>query len=174
MTHPTNEKRECCHYVIQQFILQIFRSKSKLKRKAFFADTVFFPPKWKIAFYISACVITIEYNYQWMILKWFFFGFFFAWFVAGQSGHTSRQFFPYVSSESDLQHYKTISFRHSHNHEHRASSSLSNVPSDFKSDRIKVCHKVHQIKVKVTIRKCMPVQLLLYGYNWQIFSAISG
>lgn len=60
-------------------------------------------------------------------------------FLAGQSGHTSRQFFPYVSSESDLQHYKTISFRHSHNHEHRASSSLSNVPSDFKSDRIKVC-----------------------------------
>ncbi|XP_037044043.1 potassium voltage-gated channel subfamily H member 6 isoform X3 [Bradysia coprophila] len=58
-------------------------------------------------------------------------------FMTGQSGHTSRQFFPYVSSESDLQHYKTISFRHSHNHEHRTSSSLSNVPSDFRSDRIK-------------------------------------
>lgn len=77
-----------------------------------------------------------------------FFWFSFCVFFTGQSGHTSRQFFPYVSSESDLQHYKTISFRHSHNHEHRASSSLSNVPSDFRSDRIKVCQKAHQFKSK--------------------------
>ncbi|XP_055700968.1 potassium voltage-gated channel subfamily H member 6 isoform X3 [Phlebotomus papatasi] len=53
------------------------------------------------------------------------------------TGHSSRQYFPYVSSESDLQRYKAISFRHSSCHEPRSSSSLSNVPSDVKSDRIK-------------------------------------
>uniref|UniRef100_A0A1B0CAV0 PAS domain-containing protein n=1 Tax=Lutzomyia longipalpis TaxID=7200 RepID=A0A1B0CAV0_LUTLO len=46
------------------------------------------------------------------------------------TGHSSRQYFPYVSSESDLQRYKAISFRHSSCHEPRSSSSLSNVPSD--------------------------------------------
>ncbi|XP_037926588.1 potassium voltage-gated channel subfamily H member 2 isoform X2 [Hermetia illucens] len=57
------------------------------------------------------------------------------------TGQTSRQFFPYVSSESDLQRYKAISFRHNsctnEQHQRTASSSLSNVPSDLKSDRIK-------------------------------------
>ncbi|XP_059615567.1 potassium voltage-gated channel subfamily H member 6 [Phlebotomus argentipes] len=58
-------------------------------------------------------------------------------FMKGTTGHSSRQYFPYVSSESDLQRYKAISFRHSSCHEPRSSSSLSNVPSDVKSDRIK-------------------------------------
>ncbi|GAB0089902.1 hypothetical protein DMENIID0001_045280 [Sergentomyia squamirostris] len=58
-------------------------------------------------------------------------------FMKGTTGHSSRQYFPYVSSESDLQRYKAISFRHSSCHEPRSSSSLSNVPSDLKSDRAK-------------------------------------
>ncbi|XP_055686281.1 potassium voltage-gated channel subfamily H member 6 isoform X3 [Lutzomyia longipalpis] len=58
-------------------------------------------------------------------------------FMKGTTGHSSRQYFPYVSSESDLQRYKAISFRHSSCHEPRSSSSLSNVPSDVKSDRVK-------------------------------------
>lgn len=61
--------------------------------------------------------------------------------ILGRTGHVARQFFPYVSSESDLQRYKAISFRqHSANvsSDQHGSSSLSNVPSDYKSDRIKV------------------------------------
>ncbi len=102
--------------------------------------------KQTIAFYFAALIyhyIPSTYTMNKILMFSFSFSFRFSFFgafyFAGQSGHTSRQFFPYVSSESDLQHYKTISFRHSHNHEHRASSSLSNVPSDFKSDRCKVC-----------------------------------
>lgn len=59
----------------------------------------------------------------------------------GKSGHVSRQLFPYVSSESDLQRYKAISFRrHSTNvsSDPHGSSTLSNVPSEYRSDRVKV------------------------------------
>lgn len=61
--------------------------------------------------------------------------------IPGTTGHQMRQYFPYVSSESDLQRYKAISFRQNvtNNETTRASSSLSNVPSDMKSDRMKVC-----------------------------------
>lgn len=60
--------------------------------------------------------------------------------IPGTTGHQMRQYFPYVSSESDLQRYKAISFRQNvtNNETTRASSSLSNVPSDMKSDRMKV------------------------------------
>lgn len=62
-------------------------------------------------------------------------------FILGKSGHVARQYFPYVSSESDLQRYKAIPFRQNsvnNNNDQNGSSSLSNVPSDYKSDRIKV------------------------------------
>lgn len=58
-------------------------------------------------------------------------------------GHVSRQYFPYVSSESDLQRYKAISFRQNSTNvssDQHGSSSLSNVPSDYRSDRIKVTY----------------------------------
>jgi hypothetical protein len=57
--------------------------------------------------------------------------------VAGSTQNTARQYFPYVSSESDLQRYKAITFRQNSTiNEPRASSSLSNVPSD--SNKVKV------------------------------------
>ncbi|CRL03255.1 CLUMA_CG016966, isoform A [Clunio marinus] len=46
------------------------------------------------------------------------------------SGKAVRQYFPYVSSESDLQRYKAITLHKHPSNETRASSSLSNVPSD--------------------------------------------
>ncbi|XP_055380018.1 potassium voltage-gated channel subfamily H member 7-like isoform X8 [Condylostylus longicornis] len=59
----------------------------------------------------------------------------------GAAGHQARQFFPCVSSESDLQRYKAISFRQNsciiEPHQRTTSSSLSNVPSDMKSDKQK-------------------------------------
>lgn len=55
----------------------------------------------------------------------------------GPSGKAVRQYFPYVSSESDLQRYKAITFHKHPSNDTRASSSLSNVPSD--STRTKVC-----------------------------------
>lgn len=55
---------------------------------------------------------------------------------AGPSGKAVRQYFPYVSSESDLQRYKAITFHKHPSNDTRASSSLSNVPSD--STRTKV------------------------------------
>ncbi|XP_055611210.1 potassium voltage-gated channel subfamily H member 7-like isoform X3 [Uranotaenia lowii] len=51
-------------------------------------------------------------------------------FMRGPRGHTVRQYFPYVSSESDLQRYKAVPFKPNAVHEPRTSSSLSNVPSD--------------------------------------------
>ncbi|XP_055380012.1 uncharacterized protein LOC129611095 isoform X2 [Condylostylus longicornis] len=62
-------------------------------------------------------------------------------FMKGAAGHQARQFFPCVSSESDLQRYKAISFRQNsciiEPHQRTTSSSLSNVPSDMKSDKQK-------------------------------------
>uniref|UniRef100_A0A8D8HMU4 Potassium voltage-gated channel subfamily H member 7 n=1 Tax=Culex pipiens TaxID=7175 RepID=A0A8D8HMU4_CULPI len=47
------------------------------------------------------------------------------------TSHQARQYFPYVSSESDLQRYKAVPFKQQNSsHEPRTSSSLSNVPSD--------------------------------------------
>lgn len=63
------------------------------------------------------------------------------WIDIGKSGHVARQYFPYVSSESDLQRYKAIPFRQNstnNNNDQNGSSSLSNVPSDYKSDRMRV------------------------------------
>lgn len=62
--------------------------------------------------------------------------------LAGSTSHASRQFFPYVSSETDLQRYKAISFRNCSNNEPRSNSSISNIPSDLKSDKIKVSNPV--------------------------------
>jgi hypothetical protein len=56
--------------------------------------------------------------------------------TAGPSGKAVRQYFPYVSSESDLQRYKAITFYKQPSSDTRASSSLSNMPSD--STRTKV------------------------------------
>ncbi|XP_055631731.1 potassium voltage-gated channel subfamily H member 6 isoform X3 [Toxorhynchites rutilus septentrionalis] len=51
-------------------------------------------------------------------------------FMRGPTGHHARQYFPYVSSESDLQRYKAVPLKQKSSHEPRTSSSLSNVPSD--------------------------------------------
>ncbi|XP_055319905.1 potassium voltage-gated channel subfamily H member 6 isoform X4 [Sitodiplosis mosellana] len=59
-------------------------------------------------------------------------------FMEGKSGHVARQYFPYVSSESDLQRYKAISFRQNSTNvssDQHDSSTLSNVPSEYRSDR---------------------------------------
>ncbi|XP_062710244.1 potassium voltage-gated channel subfamily H member 2 isoform X4 [Aedes albopictus] len=48
----------------------------------------------------------------------------------GPTGYHARQYFPYVSSESDLQRYKAVPLKQNSSHEPRTSSSLSNVPSD--------------------------------------------
>jgi hypothetical protein len=56
--------------------------------------------------------------------------------LKGPSGKAVRQYFPYVSSESDLQRYKAITFHKQPSTDTRASSSLSNMPSD--STRTKV------------------------------------
>lgn len=59
------------------------------------------------------------------------------WYVLGPSGKAVRQYFPYVSSESDLQRYRAITLRkHSSHHPSRASSSLSNVPSDSTKTKV--------------------------------------
>ena len=55
--------------------------------------------------------------------------------LAGPSGKAVRQYFPYVSSESDLQRYKAI-IRQNPNNDTRASSSLSNVPSDSNKTKV--------------------------------------
>lgn len=54
----------------------------------------------------------------------------------GPSGKAVRQYFPYVSSESDLQRYRAITLHKHPSNDTRASSSLSNGPSD--STRMKV------------------------------------
>ncbi|XP_062553162.1 potassium voltage-gated channel subfamily H member 7 isoform X4 [Armigeres subalbatus] len=51
-------------------------------------------------------------------------------FMRGPTGYHARQYFPYVSSESDLQRYKAVPLKQNSSHEPRTSSSLSNVPSD--------------------------------------------
>lgn len=66
---------------------------------------------------------------------------------AGPSGKAVRQYFPYVSSESDLQRYKAITLHKHPSNDTRASSSLSNVPSD--SNRMKVNSR-HQNTLKTS------------------------
>ncbi|XP_058465403.1 potassium voltage-gated channel subfamily H member 6 isoform X3 [Malaya genurostris] len=51
-------------------------------------------------------------------------------FMRGPKSHHVRQYFPYVSSESDLQRYKAVPLKQNSTREPRTSSSLSNVPSD--------------------------------------------
>ncbi|XP_058836582.1 potassium voltage-gated channel subfamily H member 6 isoform X3 [Topomyia yanbarensis] len=51
-------------------------------------------------------------------------------FMRGPTSHHVRQYFPYVSSESDLQRYKAVPLKQNSSREPRTSSSLSNVPSD--------------------------------------------
>lgn len=58
--------------------------------------------------------------------------------LIGKTGHVGRQYFPNVSSESDLQRYKAISFRQNSTNvssDQHGSSTLSNVPSEY---RVKV------------------------------------
>jgi hypothetical protein len=55
---------------------------------------------------------------------------------AGPSGKAVRQYFPYVSSESDLQRYRAISFHKHPSNETRTGSSISNVPSDSTKTRV--------------------------------------
>lgn len=67
---------------------------------------------------------------------------------AGKSGYLSRQYFPYVSSESDLQRYRaTTTGPHRQSSvqkdDHNGSSSLSNVPSD----RVKVKQQIPNYSV---------------------------
>lgn len=55
----------------------------------------------------------------------------------GPSKRAVRQYFPYVSSESDLQRYRAITLqKHQSLHPSRASSSLSNVPSDSTKTKV--------------------------------------
>ncbi|XP_058124287.1 potassium voltage-gated channel subfamily H member 6 [Anopheles coustani] len=55
-------------------------------------------------------------------------------FMRGPVSHNARLYFPYVSSESDLQRYKAVPLKQTNNssaaQDARTSSSLSNVPSD--------------------------------------------
>ncbi|XP_040175831.1 potassium voltage-gated channel subfamily H member 7 isoform X1 [Anopheles arabiensis] len=52
-------------------------------------------------------------------------------FMRGPVNHNARLYFPYVSSESDLQRYKTVPVKQAAAaQDARTSSSLSNVPSD--------------------------------------------
>ncbi|XP_055530023.1 potassium voltage-gated channel subfamily H member 6 isoform X4 [Wyeomyia smithii] len=51
-------------------------------------------------------------------------------FMRGPTSHHARHYFPYVSSESDLQRYKAVPLKQNSSREPRTSSSLSNVPSD--------------------------------------------
>lgn len=77
---------------------------------------------------------------------------------AGPSGKAVRQYFPYVSSESDLQRYKAITFHKnsSNQNETRASSSLSQVAnSDSTKTKVnnnKLCHKNTRITIKFKLR----------------------
>jgi hypothetical protein len=58
-------------------------------------------------------------------------------YFLGPSGKAVRhQFFPYVSSESDLQRYRAITFQKNASAETRTSSSISNVPSDSTKTRV--------------------------------------
>lgn len=58
-------------------------------------------------------------------------------YFLGPSGKAVRQYFPYVSSESDLQRYRAITLhKHSSHHPSRASSLLSNVPSDSTKTKV--------------------------------------
>lgn len=75
-------------------------------------------------------------------------------YLLGKTGLVTRQYFPYVSSESDLQRYKAIPFRQNsvNNNDQHGSSSLSNVPSEYKSDRIKVsvcCADINKTKSNI-------------------------
>jgi len=67
--------------------------------------------------------------------------------VAGSTQNTARQYFPYVSSESDLQRYKAITFRQNSTiNEPRASSSLSNVPSDSNKVKVSAYWAINDVK----------------------------
>lgn len=83
---------------------------------------------------LSTLCYDVDYVFLFVLFLCFFF-LFFLWLLPGPSGKAVRQYFPYVSSESDLQRYKAI-IRQNPNNDTRASSSLSNVPSD--SNKIKV------------------------------------
>lgn len=92
--------------------------------------------------------------------------------MAGSTSHASRQFFPYVSSETDLQRYKAISFRNSSNNEPRSNSSISNIPSDLKSEKIKVSNTIRcspQMVLTLSARKKRRICLICYlhGAAWR-------
>lgn len=55
---------------------------------------------------------------------------------SGSSAHQARKYFPNVSSESDLQRYKTITFRKQPSNETRTSSTVSNQPSDSNKTKV--------------------------------------
>lgn len=57
-------------------------------------------------------------------------------FFTGPSGKAVRQYFPYVSSESDLQRYRAITLLKNPSAETRTGSSISNVPSDSTKTRV--------------------------------------
>lgn len=57
---------------------------------------------------------------------------------AGPSGKAVRQYFPYVSSESDLQRYKAVTLHKQPSNDTRASSSLSNMPSDSTKTKVRI------------------------------------
>ena len=57
----------------------------------------------------------------------------------GAKKHAARQYFPNISSESDLQKYKAVPFKVKATHEpmtSKTSSSLSNVPSDSNKTKV--------------------------------------
>jgi hypothetical protein len=57
--------------------------------------------------------------------------------ILGPSGKAVRQYFPYVSSESDLQRYKAVTLHKQPSNDTRASSSLSNMPSDSTKTKVR-------------------------------------
>lgn len=78
--------------------------------------------------------------------------------ISGPSGKAVRQYFPYVSSETDLQRYRAISFHKNPSADTKTSSSISNVPSDSTGKtRVSQCgfeiffclrHRLHNIFLK--------------------------
>lgn len=83
LTHPTIYKRECSHVNNKLYFTNFIFN--KIEKQSFFADTFF---KWKIAFYFS-----FYHRYQWMILKFVFFGFLFVYFLQDNQGTHPGNFF---------------------------------------------------------------------------------
>lgn len=77
----------------------------------------------------------------------------------GPVNHNARLYFPYVSSESDLQRYKTVPVKQATAaQDARTSSSLSNVPSDSLKAKV----PVHFIAQWTWLLPDLPLSMFLF------------